>query len=51
MFSLSEKVGLVVGVANEQSIAWAHAVFPASNRARNVTGGVHRIDGGYSITG
>ena len=29
----------------------AHAVFLASNGARNVTGGVHYIDGGYSITG
>lgn len=51
MFSLSEKVGLVVGVANERSIAWAHAVCLAKNGTRNVTGGVHCIDGGYSITG
>jgi enoyl-[acyl-carrier protein] reductase I len=132
MFSLSEKVGLVVGIADEQSVAWgcakafhgagaeiavtylddraephvrapaetldaptivpleatdaeqmdatfaaidrkrgrldfllhgiayrmmrradvgAHAVFPAANGARNVTGGVHYVDGGYSITG
>jgi enoyl-[acyl-carrier protein] reductase I len=29
----------------------AHAVFLVSNGARNVTGGVHHIDGGYSITG
>jgi len=29
----------------------AHAVVLASNGARNVTGGVHCIDGGYSITG
>ena len=28
-----------------------HAVFLVSNGARNVTGGVHRIDGGYSVTG
>jgi enoyl-[acyl-carrier protein] reductase I len=31
--------------------AGAYAVFLASNGARNVTGGVHHIDGGYSITG
>jgi len=36
-----EKIGLVVGVANEQS---------ASNGARKVTGGVHYIDDGYSTT-
>jgi enoyl-[acyl-carrier protein] reductase I len=29
----------------------AHAVFLVSDGARNVTGGVHHIDGGYSITG
>jgi enoyl-[acyl-carrier protein] reductase I len=31
--------------------AGAYAVFLASSGARNVTGGVHHIDGGYSITG
>jgi enoyl-[acyl-carrier protein] reductase I len=29
----------------------AHAVFLVSDGARNVTGGVHYIDGGFSITG
>jgi enoyl-[acyl-carrier-protein] reductase (NADH) len=29
----------------------AHAVFPSSDAARNVTGGVHHIEGGCSITG
>jgi enoyl-[acyl-carrier protein] reductase I len=28
----------------------AFAAFLASPQARNVTGGVHEIDGGYSIT-
>lgn len=89
MFSLAKKVGLVVGIADEQSIACggplrtraasgiahfdellniaserapthqlhtiedvgAHAVFLVFDGARNVTGGVHHIDGGYSITG
>jgi hypothetical protein len=42
MFSRSKKIGPVVGIANEKS---------ASNGARNVTGGVHCIDDGRSITG
>ena len=29
----------------------AHAIFLVSDGARNVTGGVHYIDGGFSITG
>jgi len=45
MFSLSGKAGLVVGVANDRSIAWGCA------RAFHDAGGVHYIDGGYSITG
>jgi len=65
MSSLADKVGPVVGIADEPSTAWgrtacgccakafpgARAALLVRSGARAVTGGVHHIDGGCSITG
>jgi hypothetical protein len=53
MVSPARKVG-PVGIAKKRSIACGdplRAVFPVSDGARCGMRGVHRIDGGYSITG
>jgi hypothetical protein len=52
MFSLAGNIGLVLRIANEHSIARMAAFgLSLSDEARNITGGVHRTDAGYSVAG
>jgi enoyl-[acyl-carrier-protein] reductase (NADH) len=45
------KRGVILGVANNRSIAWGIALACHNDMSRDVTGEVHHVDSGYHVVG